>query len=76
MEDGPLQHIVFGGMGRTSNIFALNMERAFAKSKNVHLPTWDFLAKNVNRPNLLAINLSRGNVMIVSISCGVSLPPD
>ena len=75
VETNSLHHLVPSGTGRTSNIFASSTEKAFAKSKNVHLPICDFLSNYANESNLPSISFARSNIEVALVSCGVLLPP-
>ena len=38
VENSSLHHVILSGIGKTSNIFTFHPDKAFAKSRNVHMP--------------------------------------
>ena len=70
-----LHRVILSRTGKTSNIFTFNPDKAFAKSRNVHMLKWNFLLKIAGEPDPLKIPLTNGDAEITFASNGILLPP-
>ena len=73
-DESPNQHVALSGTWGTSNIFTFHLDKAFATSKNIHVPKWNFLFKNVSKSDSITVPFTKGDANIASVSCGVLLP--
>ena len=53
IENPGLHHVILSGTGKTSNIFTFHPDKAFTKSRNIHMPKWNFLIKIAGEPDPL-----------------------